>query len=120
MIMANKDNSSREAINNLLGKKLTIQPPTTQKKEKIDEEPVREETTVQRAGRTRNAEPTDTTALRLPIEDLNKLKAISDKENVSLSELIRQSIRRAIDKYEQDNGPVQPVKFTKKSNRPVF
>lgn len=117
--MANKDNSSREAINNLLGKKLTIQPPTTQKEENNDE-PVKEETTVQRAGRTRNAEPTDTTALRLPIEDLNKLKAISEKENVSLSELIRQSIRRAIDKYEQDNGPVQPVKFTKKTNRPVF
>jgi len=122
--MANKDNSGKEALKNLLGTKITIQPPTIQKEEKHDEEPVeepvKEETTVQRAGRTRNAEPTDTTALRLPIEDLNKLKAISEKENVSLSELIRQSIRRAIDKYEQENGPVEPVKYTKKSNRPVF
>ena len=37
MIMANKDNSGKEALKNLLGTKITIQPPTIQKEEKHDE-----------------------------------------------------------------------------------
>lgn len=120
--MANKDNSGKEAIKNLLNNKITIPAPTRNQEQPPVNEPEQKETanSPKTAGRPHSAEPTETFSVRLPVEDLDKLNAISQKENVSLAELVRQSVSRSIKKYEDENGTVIPQKFVKKSKRLIF
>ena len=120
--MSKNNSAGKEEIKNLLGTKITIPAPTERQDEQPEEIVEQEETTIpaHKAARSKRAEPSDVIGIRAPLEIINKLKAIAIKENVTLAELIRQSITRSVKKYEKENGPIDPLETIKKSKRVVF
>ena len=120
--MSKNNTSGKEEIKNLLGNKITIpapiKKPDTERKEEAEQ--VSSNNTRTGAGRPRNAEPSEIITFRIPTNEYNKLMTISQKENVILAELVRQSITRAIENYEKENGEVEPMEIKKKNKRLVF
>lgn len=62
------------------------------------------------SNRSKKKESYQKITTRIELDLMNKVRAIADKYNVQLGEVINSCLRSAISNYEEKNGEIKPIR----------